>query len=98
MGRPPQAPREGDAVPVIEKMGALDWLRVWWRLFHGVKSDITGFLREFRAKGWKMGTAGITTPHPWSFSPLRGEGNRDGSREMVPWFLVSAKVVSWCKK
>ena len=36
------------------------------------KCYFTGFV----GKRWKLGALGITTPHPWSFSPLRGEGVR----------------------
>jgi len=46
-GKAAPSPRRETLFPLIDKMGALDRLRVWWMLFHGVKSDITGIFGEF---------------------------------------------------
>jgi len=47
-------------------------------IFHGFQA--------FSGRMWKEGAMGINTPHPWSFSPLRGEGVRGGSQEQFHGF------------
>jgi hypothetical protein len=50
-----------------------------------LKVIFRGF-QAFSGRMWKEGAMGINTPHPWSFSPLRGEGVRGGSQEQFHGF------------